>query len=469
MRTIKIICIVLICTFCIQATAQEYAITNVTIIPMDKKGAQQGQTVWVKNGIIHDIADAGKIKLPQGITSIDGTGKYLMPGLFDMHAHFFYEQGMKAGHLPNELKVMLANGVTTARIMNGSEVYKDLRERVKAGELAGPQLFVTSPQLLGAWPWKDTVSPKEVVTDAATAEAAVKKFRQQGYDEIKITFFVKPAAYDAIIKTAKEQNIKVTGHVGPDVKLPKALAAGQQIEHLDEFIEMLLSDTLLNRGVSVSGTNIWQKKAWQTVDYLDESKIPALVKMVKDAKVYVTPTQYFFRANFAVGQTDDEIRSSPDYGYIPASLKKDRQDTRNFFWKAFAPDSIKRARFFSIRKQMIKQLQAAGVKLMSGSDSPEWFMVQGFALHKELEALAEAGLTNWEVLQTATVNPATYLGVYSSRGSVTKGKQAEMILLNKNPLDDIRNTTSIHTVFNGKNWYNREKLDAMLSEAKPKE
>jgi Amidohydrolase family len=322
-------------------------------------------------------------------------------------------------------------------------VYMDIKNKTAAGTITGPELFVVSPQLVGAWPWQDdTISPKAVVTNAAEAEAFVKQFKREGYSEIKITFFVKKPAYDAIIAAAKRENIKVTGHVGPAVKLPAALAAGQQVEHLDEFIDMLLPDSLMGKRVSVSGTNIWNRRAWETVDWLDENKIPALVRQVKQSGIYVTPTQYFFEANFGKGQTDAEITASPDYAFIPASLVEKRNEVRHYYWDS---------------------LRISETKIMCGSDSPEWFLVQGFSVHKELEALAAAGLTNFEALQTATVNPAAYLGINGRTGTIEEGKEADLILLDKNPLENISNTKTVSGVFSNGKWYSQPELQKLIT------
>ncbi len=362
---------------------------------------------------------------------------------------------------------MLANGVTTARIMNGCNIYMDVKNKIAAGKINGPELFVVSPQLVGAWPWKgDTISPKAIVTTAAEAEKYVKQFKQEGYSEIKITFFVKKTAYDAIIAAAKNEGIKVTGHVGSFVKLPAALAARQQVEHLDEFIDMLLPDSLIGKRVSVSGTNIWNKKAWETIDWLDAGKMPALVQQVKQSGIYVTPTQYFFEANFGKGQTDDEIKQSPGYTFIPAGLMDKRQEVRHYYRDSLKIPEARRMKWLDLRKKMIQQLNEAGVKLMCGSDSPEWFLVQGFSVHKELEALQNAGLSNYDALLTATVNPASYLGIINRTGTIEAGKEADLVLLDKNPLEDITNTKSISGVFSNGKWYYKAGLQKMVAAQK---
>lgn len=463
-HSLALLALLLLNTFPAFAQKTYYAIRNVTLIPMNREVALPDQTVVVEDCMISKIGAAETVKIPKGAAVIDGAGKYLMPGLFDMHVHFFYEQGDNENTCREELKMMLANGLTTVRIECGDPVYLDARKKVKEGEWAGPQLFVASPQFVGAWPWPGKVFAA-ICKTPEEAEAAVRKYKAEGYDEIKITFMVKRDVYDAIIRTAKEEGIKVTGHVGPLVKLPAALAARQQIEHMDEFIDMLLPDTSYNHGQSVSDMNIWRKNAWATVPYLDEAKMPELVGMVKEAGIYVTPTNFFFLSSFGEGRTDEQYQQRPDYQFIPPNIKEDRWRIKAHYWNN-APPEESRKKYVHLRKKMAYELWKAGVPLMAGSDSPEWFLAQGFALHDELETFVGAGLTPFAALQTATVHPAAYLGVLHNKGTIEVGKQADLILLDKNPLDDIRNTRSIHSVFQGKNRYDAGAVKRLLEEAK---
>ncbi|HEY1039147.1 MAG TPA: amidohydrolase family protein [Bacteroidia bacterium] len=441
-----------------------FAITNVNVIPMNKEIVLKNQIVIIKEGKIAQIGSSKKIILPKELKTIDGSGKYLIPGLFDMHAHFFYEQGSNANTCEQELQVMLANGLTTVRIECGDPVYLEARKNVADGKWKGPKLFVSSPQFVGNYPWPGKVFA-EICKTPDEAVTAVKRCKAAGYDEIKITFMVKKDVYDAIIKTAKEERIKVTGHVGPLVKFPAALKAKQQIEHMDEFIDMLLPDTSYNHGESVSDMNIWRKRAWETVPFLDEKKIPGLVKQVKEAGIYVTPTNYFFFSSFADSITKEQYMQRPDYAYIPSEILKDRWEVRAHYWKK-APSEDKRKKYIDIRKKMTFQLWKAGVKLMAGSDSPEWFLVQGFAIHDELETLVKAGLSPFGALEAATKNPATYLGIEKDKGTVEMGKDADLILLDKNPLESISNTRSILGVVKDGQWFDKKALDVMLANAK---
>jgi Amidohydrolase family len=442
-----------------------YAIKNVTVIPMSKEVVLPEQTVIIQNGIITTIGNAKNIPIDKGITVIDGKGKYLMPGLFDMHVHFFYEQGEHKNTCQSELKMILANGVTTARILAGHKAYLEAKDNVKRGKWVGPELFIASPQLVGQWPWPPEFKNYEIVDTKEKAVAAVRQFREEGYDEIKITFMVKADVYDAIISTAKEEGIRVTGHVGPLVKLPKALKTGQQIEHMDEFIDMLLPDTSYNHGQSVSDMNIWRKEAWATVPFLDESKIPALVKMVKDAGIYVSPTNFFFVSTFGETVTEEQAKQGRGYDYIPTVIKIERWENWDYYNKNLPPVES-RQKYVQLRKKMAYELWRAGVPLMAGSDSPEFFLVQGFSLHDELEMFVRSGLSNFAALQTATVNTAKYLQVDKRKGTIEAGKEADLLLLDKNPLDDIRNTRSVSGVFKGENWYDQKVVQQMLEDAR---
>lgn len=441
----------------------EYAIRDVSVIPMNEEVVLDHQTVLIENGIIRSVGPESQVKVPAGYSVIDGTGKYLMPGLFDMHAHFYYEQGENVNTCEEELKVMLANGLTTVRIECGDPVYLDARKNVQDRTWAGPELMVSSPQFVGKWPWPGRIFGAICTTPEQGAEA-VKRFKKEGYDEIKITFMVTRDVYDAVVKTAREEHIKVTGHVGPLVKLPAALAAHQQIEHMDEFIDMLLPDTSYNHGQSVSDMNVWRKKAWETVPFLDEQKIPALVRQVKDANIFVTPTNYFFFSFFGRGIDEEKAKQAPGYAYIPDLMKREATEIRQHYFNMLPPEAS-RKKYIDLRKAITYQLWKAGVKLMAGSDSPQWYSATGFTLHDELETFVACGLSPYAALQTATVNPATYSGRINNVGTIAPGKEARLVLLEKNPLEDIRNTRSIAGVFSG-TWYDRIQLNALLTEAR---
>lgn len=448
----------------ISLVAQKIAIRDVTVISMEDSNPLKHKTVLIHDGLIYKIDNTQTAVIPSGYEVINGSGKYLLPGFFDMHAHFFNEQGELKNTCETELKLMLANGLTHVRILAGHPNYLQSRRNVLEGKWIGPELSVASPQLVGRWPWPADFKNFEIADSPQKAEEAVKNFKEQGYDAIKITFMVKREVYDAIIKAAEKHQMKVVGHVGPMVKLPAALKAGQQIEHMDEFIDMLLPDTSYNHGQSVSDMNIWRKPAWSTVPYLDQKKIPDLAKAVKESGIYVTPTNYFFLSTFGEIASEASIRQKPDYAYIPSALKEERWKNREHFIKLGIPDTALQ-RYREIRLKMVYELWKAGVPLMAGSDSPEFFLVTGFSIHDELAVMVKAGLTPFEALKTATVNPAWYLGFGKTKGKVRQGMKADLVLLDADPLESISNTRKINAVFRKGVYYNRMALDQLLKEA----
>jgi hypothetical protein len=178
------------------------AVINVNVIPMSRNTVLESQTLIIRNGKIVELGPSNKIKIPAGAKTVDGSKKFLIPGLFDMHAHFFYEQGENKNTCAAELKMMLANGLTTVRIECGDPVYLEARNNVRDKKLLGPRLFISSPQFVGNWPWKGKVFAK-ICKSPGEAVAAVKECKAEGYDEIKITFMVKRDVYDAIIKSCQ--------------------------------------------------------------------------------------------------------------------------------------------------------------------------------------------------------------------------------------------------------------------------
>jgi len=451
---------------CINVRAQpNILMTNVNVISMKDSLVEYKKSVLVMNGTIVSVKDVIKVDPNIKVIVIDGEGAYMMPGLFDMHMHFYHDMGLDKKYLNEEIKLAFANGVTTVRIMNGMPEYLELKQNVAAGKMPGPEMFVASPQFVGKWPFHEKLEGK-MVTNAREAEEAVRECKAKGYDAIKLTEFVGAEAYDAVIKTAKKLHIKVTGHVGPYVKLDKALAAHQQIEHFDEFIETLLPYTSINHGRSVSDYGIWdRKKAWPTIEYVDESKIDALAQKVKRANIYVTATNYFFTKYFGIGATKEEIEHFPCYDYVPMFMKKKGDEAFNYYWDNPPPEEL-RKKYVRVRYEFVTSLYHAGVKLMTGSDGPEWYLAPGFTVHDEIESYVKAGLSNFAALQTATINPAAYLGIDKRKGTIEAGKEADFILLDKNPLEEIKNTRRIKAVFSHNTFYDREQLDTLLNDAK---
>lgn len=444
--------------------AQTTAFVGVNVIPMDSERVLANQTVIVRNGTIAEIGDAAKVKVPKDAVTVDGKGKYLMPGLVDMHTHLLSDNDDYPDSIaPDELRVMVANGVTTVRFMIGTPELLKLRERSAAQDIAAPTIFVASPHLTGRKQGNDFV-----VTNPDEAREAVRKSKAAGYDFIKVTTFVPSLIYEAAVEEAAKQNIRVVGHADSRfVGVERAWKARQQIEHLDGYMELLLKADSPIKG-SVSDLYIYNPANWASFDYMDESKIPEIARKTVASNPFVDPTHHFMKNSFGRLRTEEEIRAQPDFKFYPAKVQQQWLDfyKRNRFITTVPLD--KRARWVELREKLIKAIFDAGGKLMAGSDTPEFLWLYGFGIHHELKALKDSGISNYAVLSAGTRNAHEFFGTLDKVGTVQKGKRADLILLNANPLDDISATKNRSGVMLKGKWYTQTELDRWLNDIAPK-
>jgi imidazolonepropionase-like amidohydrolase len=442
-------------------SAQTVAFTNVNVIPMDRERVLANQTVVIKNGLIAEIGDAKKVKLPKNAVRVDGRGKYLVPGLVDMHTHLLSDSDEFPDSIgPDELRVMVANGVTTVRFMIGTPELLSLRSRSAKGEIDAPTIFVASPHLTGREQGNNFV-----VNTPEEAREAVRKSKAAGYDFIKVTTFIKAEVYEAAVDEAAKQNIRVVGHADSRfVGVERAWKAKQQIEHLDGYMELLLRDDAPMKG-SVSDLYIYNPDNWKSFDYIDESKITEVARKTVASNPYVNPTHHFMKNSFGRLRTEDEIRKQPDFRFYPAKVQ---QQWLDFYKKNRMLNTVpveKRARWIELREKLIKAIYDAGGKIMTGSDTPEFLWLYGFGMHHELKALKDAGLSNYAVLEAGTKNPSMFLGTIDTVGMIEKGKRADLILLNANPLDNISATENRAGVMLKGKWHRQEELNAWLDQS----
>ena len=436
-----------------------FAITNVNVIPMTRDTLLRGQTVLVTDGRIARIGPARSVNVPAGAARVDGTGRYLMPGLADMHAHLYADGVVPDSAAPAELGVFLAHGITTVRLMIGTPQHLALRRQVERGELDGPQLWIASPH----FNTQDAENAKLVKTPEEV-RAAVREVKAAGYDFVKVTFGITGELYDAMFDEAKRQDIRIVGHVEPALGIPRAIADGQQIEHLDAYFEAALADSAPMKE-SITQFRIYQPKNWESLQHIDLRKLDSLAVLTARSGIWTVPTLEIFNRAFSVPLSDEELKALPDWQLIPNAIRGPYVRSRDRYWAQPVARET-RARFAELRNRLTKRIADAGGNLMVGSDSPDLLMAYGYAMHREMEAMVNAGLTPYRVLRAATVNAAEFLNATREWGTIEAGKRADFMLLGASPLENISNTQKIELVSVGGHVIDRADMDAMIVRAR---
>ena len=402
--------------------SQAVAFVGVNVVPMDRERVLENQTVLVRGGRIAEVGPASKVKVPEGALRVEGRGKYLMPGLAEMHGHL---PPPNAGEAVTEavLFLFVANGVTTVRGMFGFPNHTALRERVARGELLGPTLYVAGPALSG-----------QNVKTPADAERLAREHKAAGFDLLKVHEGLSREAYDKIVETSNAVGLKFGGHVAEQVGLLHALKSRQStIEHLDGYLEALEADDSPIKHADP------QTRAQKLLEHLDERKLPALARATREAGVWNTPTMALWQTFFS-DESVDSLRQRPEVRYAPAQLVQGWVQQRNAMSQnPDAPKPGEARRVVALRDRILKALADAGAKLLLGSDAPQLFSVPGFSLRRETAAMGRAGLTPYQILESGTRNPALYFDAANEFGTVEAGKRADLILLDANPLADVSN------------------------------
>ncbi len=404
---------------------------NVNVIPMNTETVLENYNVIIKDGKIVKLGKAWKTRVPKNATVIDGKGKYLTPGLFDMHVHIW---------LDDELELYLANGVTGVRDMFGNFGRLSLKKKIEEGHILGPRLYVASPILDGDPPyWEGST----VITSPQDGEGYVKTYKGMGYDFIKIYEGLTNYVYAAIIEAAKEEDIPVVGHVPSLVDIKKALQSGQKsIEHLDKYTD---SEDLYNMTIE---NNVWN---CLTIVLYTNRILPLLGEKVAGIE-YVDPRSvsiWGVRMGLPRGSAVQYVESNE---YIADSLP---QETIDYYVERI--QSI-----IEDQKTLTKNLYDKGARILLGTDANNPFVVPGFSVHDELHNLVDAGLTPYEAIKAGTYDAAEFLNILEEAGSVEENKNADLILLDGNPLEDISNMRNIEGVMVRGQWISKSEIENML-------
>ncbi|HEV8266148.1 MAG TPA: amidohydrolase family protein, partial [Gemmatimonadales bacterium] len=341
------------------------------------------------------------------------------------------------GHLPNPnagaeltetvLFLYVANGVTLVRGMQGNTAHLDLKRRIAAGELLGPRLFVPGPALTG-----------NLAPSPDSGRRLVEAYRAAGFDHLKIHEWLSRQTYDTIVATAKRLGLSFAGHVPDDVGVYQALASGQKsIDHLDNYVE------------TVGGP-----------ESADEARVGRVVAATCAAGTWTVPTLALWEVFLG---TDDPaaLDARPELRYVPPQWRANwaQQVVRT---RQNGPAPTTRVATIALRRRILKALQDAGCPIALGTDSPQLFSVPGFSIHREMAAMAAAGLTPQQILTAGTRNVARYFGAEAEFGTVAAGRRADLLLLEANPLADVANVARRAGVMVNGRWLAESEIQARL-------
>jgi len=459
----------LLLLWCLPASAETLAIRHVTLIDGGGGTPRPGMSVIVEGGRIVAVgADAEVVAGTDG-TQADAHGQWLIPGLWDMHVHLL-RPGRPEAYFP----LLIANGVTGIRDMGGNLSFgqiRQLRADIAAGRRAGPQIVAAGPILDGPAPQLQTISV--AVADAATARREVARLKAEGADFIKLFNGLPRPAYYAIATAAREQGLPFAGHVPLAISAREAAEAGQRsIEHLFNLLfacsareDELMAMKAQARAPGEAEQRRQLRRAYLrgVLDSYDPGKAAALFALFARQQTWQVPTLVKRRAYAAL---DPAIARDPRLRWIPRSQRvwwDPRQD--RLIQGRSAEDAEIERRYYAQDRALIAPMLAAGVPFLAGSDSGDPYTFPGFSLHDELALLVEAGLTPMQALQAATRDAARFLGREQEFGTIAAGKRADLVLLDADPLADIRNTRRITGVVLGGRYLPAAQLQDLLEQA----
>ena len=451
-------------------------IRDVTVIDGTGSGPKPGMSVAIKDSRIVAVGAAADIPAVGSAATIDGRGKYLIPGLTDMHAHF-------TGYAEHALALFLANGVTTVRELGGDlQVAGWVRQEVRAGRLLGPEVLLSGPVLDA--PAAVRLAPDVIggrtgilpVGDSATAVQAVDSLADRGVDQLAIGPLLSPAVYRVILAAATRRDLPVAGPVPIGVSLRAAIEAGQrtiegdlavalanssQGAELAERLATRVERLLAGRGTASSVATLRRAADDSARHTYDLGRARALAAFAAERGVWFDPTLAWVEAGLR--RHEREVSAPAELQYVPDAARRLVSE----FPTEAVPDDVEagRERFQAVLTTFTA-LVGGGAKFVAGSGAPSPPLVPGFGLRRELELLVRMGLTPEQAIQAATRNAARATGRSHQVGTIEKGRRADLVLLDADPLADVRNLGRVNTVIARGRLLDRATLDRMLADAR---
>ena len=434
-----------------RAVAQTLAIRNVNVVDVNGGPLRQPVNILIERGRIVSVGG----KLPPRVNFIEGKGKYLIPGLWDMHVHLWERQPM--------FELYLSNGITGIRDM-GSDFDRTRKwgQEIASGKRSGPRIYTAGSPVDGMDSQPGKFSTVRVMTPDDGRRAA-DTLDIQGADFIKVMSGVPHDSYIALAQRARLRRAIFAGHVPESITINEAIDARQKsMEHLFGLAIACSSDEdnlRARRAAALGRKDNAELRAIRQASYetYSEAKCRQLFSKLARFNVWQVPTLVLRQRLSFIGT--DQLASSEAVQYIPKEVRSGWPDPREELKDISAPTLDHFRQDYEHHAKLVGLMARTGVPILAGTDTGDPYVVPGFSLHHELEALFDAGLSPLQTLQAATIQPARYFGIDATHGSVAKGKVADLVLLDADPIENIRNTRRISAVIvGGKAHYPRKLL-----------
>ena len=412
------------------ASGEATAFVGVNVIPMDEERVLENQTVIVRDGRIAEMGSADEMDVPEGAMQIEGEGRFLVPGMAEMHGHI-PSPDEQPDYTDDVLFLFIANGVTTVRGMQGQPGQLALRERANSGEILSPSLYLAGPAFSGG-----------SIDSPEAAEERVRQQHEEGWDYLKILGGLTPEEYDAMAETAQEVGIPFVGHVPGDVGLMHALEQEQQtIDHVDGYIEYLNGDE----------------------GPVNEDSLAQAVERTLKAGTAIIPTMALWETLQGTASLDT-LTGYTALQYLPPDMMESWTESHEERLQNPDFDASRAQQVIDNRMRILTALYEGGIPILFGTDAPQQFSVPGFSIFLETERMADAGMTPYDILKSGTSDVGAYFESKDQFGTIEPGARADLILLEANPLEDIARLADQAGVMVRGQWLSAEDIQARLDE-----